>query len=205
MFAQSSLRLHDPSQLTIDVQQRGRRMTGAKTLALVALGYVVSLVGGVAAVAVNEMLIPDDIQQSSGGMVAFGDMVLFVLVAGILSLAPTFVLLKLCVRKAPRALVAVLFLIAAIGPASWIAVWWMATGAAPGGQTRAVGDLTGLFIAFVAIPRMVLGPVLLAIESATFFMIGNRPARSILAAAMLMDIVPLVMFVLHFAAATHMS
>lgn len=178
-------------------------MTDAKKLALIALGYVVSLVGGLAAVAVNEMLIPDEIQQTSGGMVAFGDMVLFVLAAGLLSLAPTFFLLNLCVRKAPRALVAVLLLMAAIGPASWMTVRWMATSASPGGLPVAMGDVIGLFVAFVAIPRVILGPVLLAIEAVSLFMIRSRPARSILAAAMLMDIVPLAMFVRHFTAATH--
>jgi hypothetical protein len=197
--------LHDPSQQPIDVQQRGqkRRMTAAKTLALIALGYVVAIVGGVAAVAVNEMLIPDEIQQTSGGMVAFGDMVLFVLAAGVLSLAPTFFLLKLCVRKAPRALVAVLLVIAALGPASWIMVRWMAASPAPAALPSIIGDLTGLFIAFVAIPRMVLGPVLLAIEGVTLFMISRRPERSLLAAAMLMDIVPLLMFAMHMTAASH--
>jgi hypothetical protein len=35
---------------------------------------------------------------------------------------------------------------------------------------EAAGELIGLFIAFVAIPRMVFGPVFLVIEGATFLL-----------------------------------
>jgi hypothetical protein len=71
-------------------------MKVTKKLALIAAGYGLSLGGGIAAVAVHELFIPDD---SSGGMVAFGDMILFVLVAGFLSLPPTWFLLKLCIDR----------------------------------------------------------------------------------------------------------
>jgi hypothetical protein len=64
------------------------------------------------------------------------------------------------------------------------------------------GALLGLFIAFVAIPRMVLGPVLLVIEAATFFLVHGRVTRALLAVAMLMDLVPLGMFALHMLRAT---
>jgi len=47
-------------------------------------------------------------------MVAFGDMILFVLAAGFFGLAPTWYLLKLSIEKAPRALLAALFLIACL-------------------------------------------------------------------------------------------
>src|SRR5215469_15808819 len=97
-------------------------MSVMKKLALIAAGYALSIVGGLAAVAVNELRIPEDIQQTSGGMVAFGDMIVFVLAAGVFSLAPTWFLLKLCVEKAPRTLLTAELLIAAIGPASWLAV-----------------------------------------------------------------------------------
>jgi len=93
-------------------------MSTAKKLALIAAGYVLAVVGGLAAVAVNEWLMPEEIAQTSPGMVAFGDMILLVLVAGFLGLVPTWFLLKLLVEKAPRALLAVVLLIAAIGPAS---------------------------------------------------------------------------------------
>jgi hydrogenase maturation protease len=54
------------------------------------------------------------------------------------------------------------------------------------------GD-NALFIAFGAIPRMVLGPVLVMVEGVTFFLVRQRIARALLAAAMLMDLVPLGM------------
>jgi hypothetical protein len=49
---------------------------------------------------------------------------------------------------------------------------------------------------------MVLGPVLLVIEGATFVLARERVVRAVLAAAMLMDIIPLSMFALHLARAT---
>ncbi|MBI5260451.1 MAG: hypothetical protein HY852_01375 [Bradyrhizobium sp.] len=178
-------------------------MRVAKKLALIAAGYGLSVGGGIVAVAVNELLIPDDIKQSSGGMIAFGDMILFVLVMGVLSLAPTWFLLKLCVEKAPRTLLAAELLIAAIGPASWLAVRGMAAGAGPPNLPQAFSGVLGLVIAFVAIPRMVFGPVLLMIEGATFFLARERLTRTLVAAAMLMDLIPLSMFALQLAAATH--
>jgi hypothetical protein len=93
----------------------------ATRLALIAVGYALSIAGGFAAVTVNEAFMPAEIAQTSGGMVAFGDMILFVLVGGLLSLAPTWFLLKLANEQAPRTLVATLLLIAAIGPVSWLA------------------------------------------------------------------------------------
>jgi hypothetical protein len=96
-------------------------------------------------------------------------------------------------------LFAIVFLVAAMGPVSWLTVRHMAGGLNPPNVPEAIGALLGLFIAFVAIPRMVLGPVLLVIEAATFFLVHGRVTRALLAAAMLMDLVPLSMFALHMA------
>lgn len=178
-------------------------MRVAKKLALIAAGYGLSVGGGIAAVAVNELLIPDDIKESSGGMVAFGDMIVLVLATGILSLAPTWFLLKLCVEKAPRTLLAAELLIAALGPASWLAVRWMAAGPNPQSLPEAFGIVLGLFIAFAAIPRIVFGPVLVMIEGATFFLVRARLTRTLLAAAALMDLIPLSLYTLHMAATTY--
>ncbi|HTS39676.1 MAG TPA: hypothetical protein VMH84_03935 [Xanthobacteraceae bacterium] len=173
-------------------------MSTAKRIALIAAGYALSIAGGLAAVAVNELRIPDEIKETSGGMVAFGDMVLFMLAAGFLSLVPTCFLLRLFIEKAPRTLLAIELLIAAIGPVSWLAVIYLAGGASPPNQPpQTVSVLLGLFVAFAAIPRMVLGPVLLVIEGATFLLIRARVARALLATAMLMDLIPLSMFALH--------
>jgi hypothetical protein len=177
-------------------------MSTAKKLALIAAGYALSIAGGYAVVCVHELLIPDDIAQTSPGMVAFSDMILFMLFTGFFSLAPTWFLLKLSVAKAPRALLAVLLLIAAIGPPSWLAIAHIATPHGPN-LPEAGRELFGLLIAFGAMPRIVAGPVLLAIEGAAFFLFRERVTRALLAAAMLMDLVPLSMFALHLAATTH--
>ena len=183
-------------------------MSAAKKLALIAAGYAFSVAGGVAAVVVNELRMPADIAQSSPGMVAFGDMILFVLVAGFFSLAPTWFLLKLSIEKAPRALLITELLIAAMGPVSWLAMTALAVTTPPGGPSllnspQAVRELLGLLIAFGAIPRMVFGPVLLVIEGLTFLLVRESIARALLAAAMLMDLVPLSMYALHLAGVTY--
>ena len=177
-------------------------MSTAKKLALIAAGYVLCVVAGLAAVTVNELRIPADVAQGSPGMVAFGDMILFVLVAGFVGVVPTWFLLRLFIAKAPRALLAIVLLVAAMGPVSWLAVRHMAGGLNPPNMPEAVGALLGLFIAFVAIPRMVFGPVLLVIEGITFLLVRGRVTRALLVVAMLMDLVPLGMFALHMLRAT---
>jgi len=177
-------------------------MSTVKKLALIAAGYALCVVAGFAAVTVNELRMPADVAQGSPGMVAFGDMILFVLVTGFFGLAPTWFLLKLFLAKAPRALLAIVLLAAALGPVSWLAVRHMAGGLSPPNAPLAVSQLLGLFIAFVGIPRMVFGPVLLVIEAAAFLLIRERVTRALLAVAMLMDLVPLGMFALHMMRAT---
>ena len=171
-------------------------------MVLIAAGYALCVVAGFAAVTVNELRMPADVAQGSPGMVAFGDMVLFVLVTGFVGVVPTWFLLRLFIAKAPRALLAIVLLVAAMGPVSWLAVRHMAGGLNPPNMPEAAGALLGLFIAFVAIPRMVLGPVLLVIEAATFLLVHGRVTRALLAVAMLMDLVPLGMFAFHMFRAT---
>jgi hypothetical protein len=178
-------------------------MNTAKRLALIAAGYALSAGAGLAAVTVNELFMPANIAQTSPGMVAFGDMILFVLVAGVVSLAPTWFLLKLSLAKAPRALLAIELLVAAIGPASWLAVMSLAGGAGLPNLSQTTRELLGLLIGFGAIPRMLFGPVFLVIEGATFVLVRERVARALLAVAMLMDLVPLGMFARHLTSVTH--
>jgi len=111
-----------------------------KTLGLIATGYAFSVGGGITAVAINELRMSEDVAQSSPGMVAFGDMILFVVVAGFLSLVPTWFLLKLLLEKAPRALLAAELLIAAMGPVSWLAMTAMAV-TTPGGRPQQPPEL----------------------------------------------------------------
>jgi hypothetical protein len=169
-------------------------MSALKKLALIAVGYALAVAGGVAVVAVHELFVPDN----SGGMAAFGDIILFVLVAGFLSLAPTWFLLKLSAEKAPRSLAAILLLIVAIGPLSWLAVVYLAADRVPN-QPQATNQLLGLLIAFCAMPRIIAGPVILLVEGVAFLLARDRMSRTLLAAAMLMDLVPLGIFALHLA------
>jgi hypothetical protein len=177
-------------------------MSTAKRLAWIAGGYAFAVGAGFAAVAVNELFMAEDVAQGSPGMVAFGDMILFVLAAGIVGLIPTLFLLKLFVEKAPRTLIAIELLLAVLGVASWLAVTSLAGGANPR-EPAAIGQMLGLFIAFIAIPRIVFGPVLLVIEGLTFLLVPVRAARALLVAAALMDLVPLGLYALHMARVPH--
>jgi hypothetical protein len=138
-----------------------------------------------------------DVAQGSPGMVAFGDVILFVLVAGFFGIVPTWFLLKLFIEKAPRALLAILLVVAAMGSASWLAVTDLASGANFPKLPAVAREFLGPLITFGVIPRLVLGPVLLVIEGATFFLVRERVTRALLAIAMLMDLVPLGIFALH--------
>jgi hypothetical protein len=66
---------------------------------LIAADYVLAFASGFAPVSVNELLTPADVSQNSG------DMIVFVLTAGALSLASTRFTLRLA-EKASRALLA---------------------------------------------------------------------------------------------------
>jgi hypothetical protein len=177
-------------------------MTVMKKLALIAAGYGISVAAGVGAVALNELFMPEAIKQTSGGMVAFGDMVLLLLVAGILSVVPSFFLLKLLIDKIPRTLLAIELLIALIGPASWLSVMYIGASPRPLNPPGIFAGILGVLIAFAAIPRIILGPVMVIIEAVTFLLARERLARTLLTTAMLMDIVPLSVFALHIAMAT---
>ena len=176
-------------------------MTTAKKLAWIAVGYALAIVGGFAAVAVNELRMSVEISQGSPGMVAFGDMIVLVLATGFLGLVPTWFLLKLWAEKAPRALLATVLLVAVLGPASWLTMVYLAAAGTSGpNHAMSFGPLLGLFVAFGAVPRIVVGPVLVVIEAATFLLVRGPVARTLLAAAMLMDIVPIGIYVLRMTA-----
>jgi predicted neutral ceramidase superfamily lipid hydrolase len=178
-------------------------MKVGKKLALIAASYALAVVGGLAAAALNDLMIPDDIQQTSGGMVAFGDMVVLFLATGVLALVPTWFLLKLCAETNPRILLAAELVIAVLGPISWLVVWALAAVSHPSSLLQAVGIVVGPLIAFVAIPRIVLGPVVIVIEALSLFLLRDRRARALLVAAMLMDVIPIGLFALHMIAAAY--
>jgi len=175
-------------------------MSVARKLLLIAMGYALSVAGGATVVALHELLALADAAQNSGGMAAFGDMILFLLAAGFFGLVPTWFLLKLAVEKAPRGLLAAQLLIAALGPVSWLAVVYL-TDADATALPQAARDLLGTLIVF-AMPRIIAGPALLAIEGVTFLLVQGRVTRALLASAMLMDFVPLSLFARHLLSAT---
>jgi hypothetical protein len=176
-------------------------MSVAKRLAWIALGYVLAVAGGFAAVAVNELLMPADISQGSPGMVAFGDMILFVLVTGFLGLLPTFFLLKLAIEKVPRASLVALAVAALAGPLSWLAMVDLAH-RGPGPYLPPIGgQFFGWLIAFIAIPRIVAGPVVVVAEGLAMLLVRQRSIRIVLAVAVLMDLVPIGLYALHMARA----
>jgi hypothetical protein len=175
-------------------------MSVPKKLVLIALGYVLAFMAGFGAVTVNELLMPSDISRGSSGMVAFGDMILFVLVAGFAGLIPTLFLLRLAIDKAPRASLAVLALVAVAGPLSWLTVKHLA-GGPPAAAPQAISQLLGLWLAFGAIPRIVASPVLIVAEGLAMLLVRQRSMRIVLAAAVLMDLVPIGLYALHMARA----
>jgi hypothetical protein len=175
-------------------------MSVPKKLALIALGFLLAVVAGCGAVTVNELLMPADISQGSPGMVAFGDMILFVLVTGFVGILPTLFLLRLAIDKAPRASLNALAVVALAGPVSWLVVRQLA-GGPPVGPPQILAQLLGPLIAFVAIPRIVAGPVVVVAEGLAMLLVRQRNMRIVLAAAMLMDLVPIGLYALHMARA----
>ena len=74
----------------------------AGKLALIGIGYALAVGVGVLAVMLNEMTIPADVSQASGGMVAFGDLLLFIGVAGVVALVPSWFLLRMLLGRTWR-------------------------------------------------------------------------------------------------------
>jgi hypothetical protein len=175
-------------------------MTAARQLGLIGLGYVLCFGGGCAAVALNELRMSAAGVDQSSAMGAFGDVVLFIFVVGAMGLAPTWFLLRLAVEKAPRTAVTAVLAAAALGPLSWLSMIYLSSLNGPAPAPLVGGMLLGPFAAFVAIPRIVLGPVLMVIEAATCFMVRGRD-RTLVGAAILLDLVPLSLYAAHMASA----
>ncbi|WP_374332765.1 hypothetical protein [Aestuariivirga sp.] len=74
----------------------------AGKLALIVIGYGLAVVAGILAVMANEMTVPADVSQASGGMVAFGDLVLFFAVTLVAALIPSWFLLRMLLNRTPR-------------------------------------------------------------------------------------------------------
>ena len=176
-------------------------MSTGKRLAWIGAGYVVAILAGIGATALNELSMSEEASQGSPGMVAFGDMIVFVLAAGVVGLIPTLFLLKLFLEKAPRALITIELVLAALGPLSWIAVMWL-VGVDPN-HPVAAGQILGPFVAFIGIPRIILGPVLLVVEGLTFILVRGRAVRLLLVVAALMDVIPIALYAWHMSHMPH--
>lgn len=161
-------------------------------LTLIAGGYVIAIVLGIAVVVVHAWLLPAEVIDQSGGMVAFGEMSLFVLAAGFASVVPTWFLLKLLADRAPRLLLSMLVVVAILGPSSWLLVI----------LPEAVTHIFGLLVPLVAIPRIMAAPVVLVVGAIAMHLLSSPRSRAIIAGAMLLDIVPLALFAWHLARAT---
>jgi len=66
----------------------------------------------------------------------------------------------------------------------------LASAGPPDDLPRAGKQLLGLFTALVAMPRIVAGPILLVVEGLAILLVRSRMTRALLAAAMIMEIVP---------------
>jgi hypothetical protein len=75
------------------------KMSRPMKLGLVIGAYVTACLVASAAVYVNQLLTPQAVSQASSGMYAFGDLLLFVGVFGVLALFPTGLALYFLIRK----------------------------------------------------------------------------------------------------------
>ena len=75
------------------------KMSGLMKLGLVIGGYVAVCLAASGIVYIYELLTQDAAAQASSGMYAFGDLILFVAVFGILALFPTGLALYFLFRK----------------------------------------------------------------------------------------------------------
>ncbi len=111
--------------------------------------------------------------------------------------------MKVPAENAPRTLLAAILVIAATGPLSWLAAIDLFGGPDPSTSALAGKPVLGPLIAFIAIPRLVFGPILIVVGGAAFFMMRGRLTRVVLAVAVVMDFIPLALYALHVARLPH--
>ena len=71
----------------------------------------------------------------------------------------------------------------------------------PRGPPQILAQLLGPLIAFVAIPRIVAGPVIVVVEGLAMLLVRQRNMRIVLAGAVLMDLVPMGIYAARMASA----
>jgi len=75
------------------------KMSRLAKLGLVIGGYIAACLVAYGAVYINDLFMDPAVLQASSGMSAFGDLILFVGVFGVLALFPTGLMLYFLVRK----------------------------------------------------------------------------------------------------------
>ena len=175
-------------------------MTPLKRLGWIGAGY-----GAAAAVAVFVLtarywfIDPADVSAMSG-MFAGGDAIGFVLIAGALGLVPTFFLLRLATETHPRALAAALLTLSATAPLSLWLLSVLSSGSLP--RQGTLNDLLGLAMVFLIGPRVVAIPVVFIILALALLMAREKRTRVWLACGLVLEAVPLILLVIHFALTT---
>lgn len=171
-------------------------MTGAKRLCLIAAGYAAAAVITAFLVWVRYLFInPADVNASSG-MYAGGDLVMFVLICGTLSLGPTFFLLRFLNEQYPRTLAAFLLAFSATGPISLGLLQLLTSGAPrfPG----ALDKFLGLAMLFLIFPRVVAIPVVWLGLGIALLLAREKLTRALLVCALALETLPLALIILHF-------
>jgi hypothetical protein len=123
-------------------------------------------------------------------------MIVFVLAAGFLGILPTWFLLKVGIKAAPRALLVGGIVVALIGPFSWLS-GERRQSIKSGPQHRRAGRLSH------HLPRHSAHGGRPGPAGVSFLILRDREMRMLLAAAMLMNAVPLGLFGSHMARAPH--
>lgn len=174
-------------------REREVGMSTRRQLGLIAFGYLLAAGAGVAAVSIRYWFAdPADVAASSG-MYAAGDMMMFLLVAGGLALVPTAWLLWLTTRAWPRVVAAGLFVLSLTGPLAW---WVMSS---PDNLRGATWPMLGLLVAFVVFPRVIVSPVACLVLFVALALAREMRTRALLAAALLIEATPVLMFAWHMA------
>ena len=121
-----------------------------RQLAWISAGYAAALAAAALSVWVRNLFVSPADQLAMSGMLAAGDSIQFVLVAGALGLVPTFFLLRLLAQGWPRALAWALLAVAATGPLGWLVMAGLVKFPV---MPRAFSELVGLALVLLVFPR----------------------------------------------------
>ena len=166
-----------------------------RQLAWISAGYAAALAAAALSVWVRNLFVSPADQLAMSGMLAAGDSIQFVLVAGALGLVPTFFLLRLLAQGWPRALAWALLAVAATGPLGWLVMAGLVKFPV---MPRALSELVGLALVLLVFPRAVASPVVFAALALALVLARDRRSRALLTVALSLEGVPLALVALHF-------